>query len=168
MKQKTPVAFLLGLWIAIPILALFIGHHWAAGARGMPIGARLPQARLETLTGAPVETSDWLGRPTLLVLYQSSCPACSAEIGALGVLAPYFPGLRIELLSIDRAPPRTAISFEVVTDRSGDFLRQARRLMVPVAYGIDSSGVVRLTAAGQRTAPELREILQRLSREEKP
>src|SRR5512137_251332 len=116
MTRKTPIAFLLGLCIAAPVLALFLFHHWVRNSRGLEPGSKLPQVELRGLDNRVVNTVAWQGGPTLLVLYQSTCAACSAEIRILKTLAPSFPKIRFVLLAVDRLPPQIDVPFELLMD----------------------------------------------------
>jgi hypothetical protein len=102
------------------------------------------------------------------VLYQSTCAACSAEIRILKALAPSFPSVRFVLLALDHAPPRVEVPFELVIDPSGEFVRRTRRLIVPAIYSLDSGGRVLEAVAGQRSLPEVSEMLKRLIVEDHP
>jgi hypothetical protein len=140
--------FFMAAALLLPLTLFGFAYVIAHRARGLQPGESFPLAQLETLSGAPVHTGQWRGRATLLVIFRSTCEACRRKIRSLPELRKQMPELGIELLSVDgKAIPGTT-PFQVLRDPDGAFLRRVRRLSVPLAYLIDSSGIVRHAGTG--------------------
>lgn len=158
MKRILIVALLIA-----PLLLLFLAQK--SFDCGLRPGDLLPEARLESLEGVPVETVSWRGTPTLLVLFRPECPACREEIRSLGTIAQELPEVRVVLLSLKGEPPRGAVPFPVYRDPSGAFIKQTRKLIVPTLYWLDSSGHVRYARAGYRSATSDLQLFRPLLKE---
>jgi peroxiredoxin len=131
-----------------PLLLLFLAQR--SLDCGLRPGELLPEARLESLDEAPVETASWRGTPTLLVLFKPACPACQEEVRGLTAIAPQLPEVRIVLLSVNGEPLREGVPFQVLRDPGGAFVKRIGKLIVPALYWLDSSGRVRYTRTGLR------------------
>jgi peroxiredoxin len=154
---------LLGMVLAVPGLFLAGMQRVAWQYRGLSRGDVLPAAALQLSDGTPLLTEDWRGKPTLLVLFRPGCQACAAEIQSLAEIASSLPRLRVVLLSIDAGIKEPGLPFPVCLDRSGEFLRKTRKLLVPMLYFIDPDGRVAYSRMGrlekQRELNTLRELL---------
>jgi len=134
---------------ALLILVLQLPDQFA----GLKPGDPLPHVRLVSPEGEPVDTSSWRGRPTLLVLFDPSCPACLNELDNIDALAPAMPGLRIALLCArpqDRGRSRVA----TYLDRTGVLTRRMRRFAVPAIYWIGPDGRIEFARSGARSLAE--------------
>ena len=151
MARKSPVAIVLFVVIAVPTAILLIAHRFAGYTAGLLVGQELPAGQLLSLNGRPVDTCSWKGKPTLLVLYQSTCHACERELEGLSAVAPSLPEVRVVLLALDAAAPRIQTRFPVFADPSGEFLRKVRKLIVPTLYLLDADSRVIYVRSGQRS-----------------
>lgn len=141
---------LLGMVLVGPLLLFILARK--SVKCGLQPGDFLPEAQLESLDGAPMQTASWRGAPTLLVLFQPSCPACREEIRGLESIAPQLPEVRIVLLSLNGEAPQDASSFPVLRNPDGLFVQRARKFLVPTLYWIDSFGRVTYARTGLRSA----------------
>ena len=140
---------LLGVVLIGPLLLFILAKK--SVKCGLQPGDLLPEARLESLDGVPVQTVSWRGAPTLLVLFQPSCPACREEIHRLESIAPRLPEVRIVLVSLNGESPREGVPFPVLRDPHHSFVQRTRKLLVPTLYWIDSTGKVRYARTGLRS-----------------
>jgi hypothetical protein len=149
--------------IGSPTLGVLVAHRAAYDYRGLVPGERVPDAFLSTPDGEAVDTRDWRGRPTFLVLQRSACPACGAQAETLRSLARYLPELRIVLLATDGQAREEQPPLLSVIDPTGGFLRRAQRVVVPASYWADADGTVRFARIG--TLPPAAELalLRRLA-----
>ncbi|HYK89727.1 MAG TPA: TlpA disulfide reductase family protein [Acidobacteriota bacterium] len=139
---------IIAISLFIPLLLLGWAHKSLES--GIRPGEPLPDAQLQSLEGAPVDTSWWHGKPTLLVLFQPACRACREEIRNLEWIAERLPEVRIILLSLNGAPPIEKVRFMVCRDPENAFSRRVRRAIVPTLYWIDPSGRVKYVRSGLR------------------
>ena len=134
--------------LALPLLGLLLVRR--SLDYGLGIGDMLPEARLEALDRAAVNTASWHGRPTLLILFSPDCPACKEEIRTLSAIAPDLPGARIVLLTLNGQPPKETADFQIVRDPEGTFAKRTRKLLVPTIYWIGPSGRIKYARTGVR------------------
>lgn len=163
MRMRTVWLTLLIIVAALPGVVLLYARKSLREFEGLHPGDALPGSRLESAGGVPVETSSWLGFPTLLVVFQPGCNACRLEISGLAAIAPSFPNVKIVLLSTDRNVAGTRAPFPVYFDPDGRFLKKVRKLATPAVYWIDESGKVRYARAGQRSASDEEALLRSLT-----
>jgi thiol-disulfide isomerase/thioredoxin len=163
MKKRIVWLALLIIVAALPGFLLLYARKSLRGFEGLQPGDALPGSRLESADGIPVETSSWLGFPTLLVVFQPGCNPCRVEISSLASIAPSFPNVKIVLLSTDRNVAGVQAPFPVYFDPDGRFLRKVRKLVTPAVYWIDELGKVRYARAGQRSARDEEALLRRLT-----
>jgi len=148
-------------------LFLWCAHAYVGRFEGLRPGDTLPLAKLQTLDGQPLETGSWLGRPTLLMVFNPDCLPCRLELRSLVSVATHFPKLRIALLSTKTDAGSLQIPFPVYVDANGAFLARVQRLVTPALYWIGTSGRVMYARTGQRDPAEEEKILQRLQEGEK-
>jgi hypothetical protein len=120
---------------------------------GLKSGDLLPRVRLVSPDGQPVDTDSWRGRPTLLVFFDPSCPACQNELDNIDALAPALPGLRIALLST-RPQHSGETRIASYLDRTGVLTRRMRRFAVPAIYWISPDGRIQYARSGARSLTE--------------
>lgn len=167
MARRASFTLVLLAVVCAPVLVLIFGHRFAEGERGLAPGTSLPTAELATLEGRRVHTDSWRGRPTLLVLYHSTCHACERQIRSLIDVAADFPEVRVVLLSLDQASPGFDVPFEVLLDPTGQFVRKSRRFIVPTIYWIDMDGKVLHSRSGLRSPLEDKALMMRFFHGEK-
>jgi len=162
------------LWLALlialavtPMLVFFFADAMLKDFAGLHPGDRLPLLPLQTADGRSVPTSTWHGVRTVLVVFQPGCDACRLEINGLESIAPYFPEVRIVLLSTENSPAGIRPVFPVYVDPDGRFLKQVRKLVTPTIYWFDPLGQVRYARAGQRDAQEEEGLFRRLMKDER-
>ena len=131
--------------------------------QGLKSGDFLPDARLVSPEGELVDTRSWRGRPTLLLLFDPSCPACLNELDNIEALAPTMPRLRIALLCI-RPRDEKAARFAAYIDPTGELTRSTRRFAVPALYWIGPDGRIEYARSGTRSFPEDAAIFNALLR----
>ena len=167
MARRASFALVLLAVVCVPVLVLVFGHRFAERGRGLAPGTYLPAGELATLEGRRVHTDSWRGRPTLLVLFSSTCHACERQLSTLIDVAADFPEVRVVLLSLDQASPSFDVPFEVLLDPTGQFVRKSRRFIVPTIYWIDRDGKVLHGRSGLRSPSEDKALLMRFFHGEK-
>ncbi len=105
----------------LPGFLMLLAHKTLRGFQGLRPGDKLPAAQLWTTDRDSVDTSSWVGNPTLLVVIQPGCQACQGEVGILAVLAPSYPAVRIVLLSTTTDDGGTNYPFPVYVDQRALF-----------------------------------------------
>jgi hypothetical protein len=142
-----------GLVVGITVAAVFFASadKTLEAYRGLRPGDELPRAGIQSADGRSADTASWLGRETIILIYQPGCTACEAEIRNLAVVAPKFPGLSVVLLSLGQIEPSYTRPFPVYVDPSGNCLRRLRKLVVPTLYWISADGIVRYARTGSRS-----------------
>lgn len=162
MRKRTLRLSLLMFLVSFPALFLVLAQISLKKYEGLRRGDRMPLAVLHTADNVPVETTSWLGAPTLLVVIQPGCDACRQEIDALASIAPSFPELRIVLLSTEVDFGEWITPFPVYVDPEGHFLTQVRKLITPAVYWMDASGNIRYARAGQHGEDEEEKLFRTL------
>lgn len=165
MKIRTVRLTLLLLLVTFPALFLVVAHISMKRFEGLHRGDAMPEAMLHTVENVPINTASWLGAPTLLVVFQPGCEPCRREIDVLAAIAPAFPELHIVLLSTAIDIGSMTAPFPVYFDHDGAFLRQVRKLITPVIYWMDASGIVRYARAGVHGADEGKRLFRILLEE---
>ena len=161
---RTPmIPVLLSVITGIAVLVFLLGDRLGGIPEGLRPGVVLPAARLKTVAGRAVDTLEWRGTPTLLVVFQPSCAACNREIGKLAGLASDYPEVNMVLVSLETPSPDYGVPFTVCTDPSGEFIYRIRKVMVPTLYGIDREGRIAFTRMGKRPAEEEKALLAALA-----
>jgi len=129
--------------------------------RGLQPGEFLPDVVLISPEGEQVHTRTWQGQPTLLVLFDPSCPSCLNELDNIEALAPTLPQLRVVALCVGR-PDQREMRFAAYRDPTGALTRSARRVAVPALYWIGTDGRIEYARSGARSFPEDAAIFNRL------
>jgi hypothetical protein len=131
------------------VMLLRLPHRF----RGLEPGAFLPDFVLVSPEGEQIHTGTWRGRPTLLVLFDPSCPSCLSELDNIEALAPTLPRLRVVALWVGR-PGQEEMTFVAYRDPTGALTRSARRFAVPALYWIGVDGRIEYARSGARSFPE--------------
>lgn len=121
--------------------------------RGLEPGELLPDVVLVSPEGEEIHTRTWRGQPTLLVLFDPSCPSCLTELDNITALAPTLPGLRVVALCVSR-PDQGETQPAAYRDPTGALTRSARRFAVPALYWIGTDGRIEYARSGARSFPE--------------
>ena len=121
--------------------------------RGLEPGRSLPDFVLVSPEGELIHTRTWRGKPTLLVLFDPSCPSCLSELDNIEALAPTLPRLRVVALCVGR-PDQVEGRFVAYRDPTGALTRSARRFAVPALYWIGVDGRIEYARSGARSFPE--------------
>ncbi len=164
--QTVSMALLIGL-VTLPPLFLWQTRNSLKRFEGLHPGDAFPFARVQTNFGETVETSSWLGTPTLLVVFNPGCRPCRQEIRNLSSIAPKFPDVKIALLSTKTDVGSFQASFPIYVDREGILLARVQRLVTPALYWIGESGTVRYARIGERDAAHEEKLFRRFQTVEK-
>lgn len=114
-------------------------------------GTRLPDAELRDGDGAPVHSSQWLGRPRLLLFATASCSPCTALLDDLRTLAIPEPAIPVTLVTDEESArvlrDGTLPDWLVILHEREDELSEGLEVdRTPLAVLVDQHNRVRHTA----------------------
>lgn len=131
-------------------------------------GGLLPEAVLPRLDGdGDVDTADLVGRPAVLNVWATWCAFCVEELPELEEVHRELAGA-VRFVGIDREDDRerarelaarTGVSFELVEDRDGSYVRALEVRGMPSTVFVDADGVIRYRHTGPLAADRLRELI---------
>jgi peroxiredoxin len=126
----------------------------------LPGNVEAPDFAFPDLDGRVHQLADYRGRPLVLAFWAVWCAPCRRELPALSELRTRLADTRIEILTINLGdrPDRVANFLKdhpapglpVLLDSAKAAAVPWHVRGLPVAYAIDSSGVLRLGASGER------------------
>lgn len=144
------------------LAGVFVGLYFVASRRSAPqlaIGAPAPDFEAVTLDGARRTLADYRGQVVLLNLWATWCGPCEWEMPSLEALHREFAsrGLRIVAVAVDDPGfedrvrdfvVRHGLTFEVLSEGSGQIERIFQARGIPATYLIDRRGILRKRVAG--------------------
>ena len=140
---------------------------------GLKAGTVAPEFRLPRLDGGELSLSELRGKPVFLVFSSPSCGPCNALAPRLEKFHRKHP--RLEMVMISKEDPEAnrekvnehGLTFQVVLQKQWEISRDYAMFATPVAYLIDSAGVIAAdVAVGEDGVMELaKRARQMLDRE---
>jgi len=132
------------------------------------VGERFPDVKFLTLDGSRAPLASRPGRIMLVDVFTTWCPDCIDEAPALQGLAQATARLPVDIVGIDQQEDATTINrfmashglnYPVVIDDQNVTEEQFGVHYIPVAYLVDSRGIVRGHIIGPQTLPELQRLV---------
>lgn len=129
---------------------------------GLKAGTVAPEFRLPRLDGGELSLSELRGKPVFVVFSSPSCGPCNALAPRLEKFHRKHP--RLEIVMISKEDPDAnrekvnehGLTFPVVLQKQWEVSRDYAKFATPVAYLIDSAGVITADAAvGEDAVMEL-------------
>jgi peroxiredoxin len=126
----------------------------------LPGGVEAPDFVFSDLNGGVHRLADYRGRPLVVAFWAAWCAPCRRELPALADLRARLADTRVEILTINLGdrPDRVASflrdhpapGLPVLLDSENAAAASWHVRGLPVAYAIDSGGILRLGALGER------------------
>jgi peroxiredoxin len=116
------------------------------------IGKEAPDFRVIGLDGAPIELSEFRGRPVLLTFWASWCPPCRAESPDIEAVYEQYRDTGLVIIAVDvgedpvtvrNYAQRAALTFTIALDQKNEAARTYRIAGPPTHYFIDANGIIR-------------------------
>jgi len=121
--------------------------YWYSGFGRQPnpvirVGAALPAFTVDNVNGARVRSSEWLGKPTVLMFYRGNwCPLCMAQVKELVARYQDLGAMGVRVVLISPPPQRNTVAlakkfgvdFDFMTDKGN---AAARALGIDIRHGI--------------------------------
>jgi peroxiredoxin len=126
----------------------------------LPGAVVAPDFALPDLTGAMHRLSDYRGRPVLVSFWAVWCPPCRRELADLSDLRSRLKGTAVEVFALNLGDRRERITnfladhpapgLAVLLDDAKSTAAAWHVRGLPVSYVVDSTGILRLGALGER------------------
>jgi cytochrome c biogenesis protein CcmG/thiol:disulfide interchange protein DsbE len=116
------------------------------------IGKEAPDFRVIGLDGAPIQLSDFRGRPILVTFWATWCPPCRAEDPDIEAVYRQFQDAGLVVLAVDLGEDpvtvrnyaqRAGLTFTVALDQRNEAAGIYRIAGPPTHYFIDADGLIR-------------------------
>lgn len=133
-------------------------------------GKALAQVDLKSVNGATVATQTFVGRPTIINIWYSTCEPCRRELPVLALGAEaYSDKVRFIGINIkDSAKVATefaleyGVKFEIFLDTNGSFISSSGITTAPVTLAINAQGLVIRQFAGELSTDKLNSLVAEL------
>ena len=122
---------------------------WAS--EGSPqIGSMAPDLHLTSITGAPYDLSSAKGKAVILSFFTTWSSSCLEQLKFLSTLNEKHPGLDVIAVSLDNKSSlvqsflrKNDLNITALIDKKHKYLNDFHILIIPTAFLIDSTGVLR-------------------------
>jgi len=179
-KQRRPAKKSnLGLYIVLGVVAVAVAvsvYAWKTGQHGgAVVGAKAPDITVRDLQGNEVQLAS-VDRPVLVTFWQTTCPACQAELRTLQDLwtqANRNGQPRWTLMPVNLGEPVEAVkafmdqnhyTFPVYVDPAGSAGDAYNVLYIPANFFIDASHRIRYKNEGGMAGPDFQSRLDAMTR----
>lgn len=175
MRRALPVigGLIVGLGLGIILLFGFLKPEGISGMSDLTQGmeslpvpsldAPAPDFELTSLSGEPIQLSDYRGQTVLLNFWATWCGPCRLEMPAFQNRADQFDG-ELAIVAVNNAEDPTnvqafvdelGLSFDILLDPGADVQRLYQVRGYPTSFLIDPEGVIREQKIGLLTEEEL-------------
>ncbi len=147
MSQRTVRAALAAL--------AFLSLASVASAGPATVGRKVPPFELESLTGDPISSTDFEGKPLYANVFATWCGPCRSEMPLISRTLPHYRG-RVAFLAVDAqesssviAPYLKSVGVKArVAIDGGQFVATFGASSIPESIFIDRRGIVRAIVHG--------------------
>jgi thiol-disulfide isomerase/thioredoxin len=133
-------------------------------------GSQLAEVELQTVLGETISTSSFVGGPSIINIWYSTCEPCRRELPVLAQGALKY-GERIRFIGInikDSAKVATefaaeyGVKFEIFLDANGAFISASGVSTAPVTLAVNPQGLIVNQIAGELSTAKLDELVSEL------
>ncbi len=138
---------------------------------GTKLTQRAPEISLPNVTGGTLELSRYRGKVVLLVFWNMTCPSCQQKMPLLQKAFDRMDARKIGIITV-HGPGREAairsycssqgLTLPVLLDLQGEAGAQYNVMLLPAAFVLDQSGVIRSTIPEFHTQDELDRLLAQM------
>jgi cytochrome c biogenesis protein CcmG, thiol:disulfide interchange protein DsbE len=116
------------------------------------IGKEAPDFRVIGLDGAPIQLSEFRGRPVLLTFWATWCPPCRAESPDMEAVYEQYQDTGLVIMAVDVGEnpvtvrgyaQRAGLTFMIALDQKNEAAGIYRIAGPPTHYFIDAEGIIR-------------------------
>lgn len=136
--------------IAVLMAVLFCAAAAWASEGSLQIGSPAPELQLTALTGATYDLSSAKGKTVILSFFTTWSSSCLDQLKFLSALNEKHPGLDVVAVSFDNKSSlvktfleKNALTITALIDKKHTYLDEFHILIIPTAFLIDSTGVLR-------------------------
>ncbi|MEK7376199.1 MAG: TlpA disulfide reductase family protein [Candidatus Margulisiibacteriota bacterium] len=136
--------------IALLILVVVLAAVAWASEASLKVGSPAPELRLTSLSGAAYDLNSAKGKTVILSFFTTWSRSCLDQLKFLSALNEKHPGLDVVAVSFDNKSSlvksfleKNALAITALIDKKHKYLDEFHILIIPTAFLIDSSGVLR-------------------------
>ena len=137
------------------------------------VGFRAPDFTLQTLGGATIRLSDFIGRPVVISYWATWCIPCQQELPILEDLAQEYQGQGLTVVTVNAIDQDTVedvqtmasekgMTLPILLDQGNQFASTYGALFFPTTIFVDASGVIRHIRLGDSSEADLRTKVENL------
>lgn len=154
------------LWFIAILAIYFVARSFMQGevAKG-----QAPAIDTQSITGQPIQLSDYKGRPVMVHFWATWCPVCEYERDGIEAVAKKYAVINIatqsgsnaELLAYARQHGMNADI--IVNDANGELMKRFGAKATPTSFIVDANGDIQFVEVGYSTSMGLKARLWSLS-----
>lgn len=125
------------------------------------VAGKAPALAGMLISGQPLQTEAYLGKPYLVHFWAEWCPVCRMEESSIDSIARDHPVIGVAVSSGDAAEVRKhlavqGLAFDTLLDEEGRLLGDWGARGVPTSFVVDANGEIRFATSGYTTELGLR------------
>lgn len=147
------------VWALLLVAIFFSVRAWQQQA--MPKGEAPAIASTITVSGKPINLSDYRGRPLMLYFWATWCKICKFEQGSIRSISQDYPVLSVALQSgsatqVADYMKQHELNLPTIVDQFGEVASRYGVKGTPTAFFIDANGNIRSVEVGYTSEPGMR------------
>ncbi|MGW8246754.1 MAG: protein disulfide oxidoreductase [Acidiferrobacterales bacterium] len=139
------------VWVLLFVVIFFSVRAWQQQA--MPKGKAPTFLSTITVSGKPIDLSDYRGKPLMLYFWATWCKICEFEQGSIRSISEDYPVVSVALQSgsatqVGAYMKQHELSMPTAVDEFGEIASRYGVRGTPTAFFIDANGIIRSVEVG--------------------